>query len=268
MDRLRVAALQMPHGATWDANAATARSMLSRARDAGADLALLPEYWFATGPPPADPAPLGRALRAFYEEASHASGLAVAGNLLEPGPAGTLNRGVVYDAGRPLLEQEKAHPMPREAASGVVGGDAWRVAPVRGVETGMLVCADVLYPEAARILQVMGARLLLNPVMSPWRAVDNTREAREAIFIARAYDAGAFLVKAGGFRRAGADGQGGIAGRSLVTAPWGALAHYRDDFEEEVLVADLDFARLDEFRKHQATFPARRPSAYQELVRG
>lgn len=260
---LRVAALQMPHGPTLEGNLAKAREMIGAARDAGAQLAVLPEYWFATGPPTPE---VGPTLRAFY--AAESRGLAIAGNLLEPASGGMLNRGVAYDGGRSLLEQEKAHPMPREAAAGVVGGDAWRVAPVRGVEAGLLVCADVLYPEAARILQVLGARLLLNPVMSPWRAVDDTREAREAVFVARAYDGGAFLVKAAGFRKPGPDGSGGIAGRSLITAPWGVLAHYRDEFAEEILLADLDLARLDAFRQHQGTFPARRPSAYQKLVGG
>lgn len=262
---MRVAALQMPHGPTLEGNLATARTMVARAHAAGADLALLPEYWFATGPPPRDASDLARALRAFYAEASR--DLALAGNLLEPAPGGgTRNVGVVYEAGREVLAQPKAHPMPREAAAGVVGGDAWRVAPVRGVETGMLVCADVLYPEASRLLQLGGARLLLNPVMSPWRAVDDTREARDAVFVARAYDAGAFLVKAAGFRRPDARGEGGVAGRSLLTAPWGVLARYRDEFAEELLVADLDLARLDAFRRHKAAFPARRPEAYHGLV--
>jgi N-carbamoylputrescine amidase len=122
------------------------------------------------------------------------------------------------------------------------------------------VCADVLYPEAARILALQGAEILINPVLSPFREVDNTKEARDAIFIARAYDSGAFVLKAGGFRR------GAIAGRSLVAAPWGLVARYADDFAEALLVADLDFERLHDFRKHQASFPARRPEAYEGLL--
>ena len=254
MDILRVAALQMPHGPTLEGNLAKARSMVAQAREAGATLALLPEYWFATFAGPVEPAPL----RAFFADASR--DIIVAGNLIEGGR----NLGVVYERGAPLLEQPKIHPMPREAANGIVGGETWRVAPVAGVPTGMLVCADVLYPEAARIVQLLGAQLLLNPVMSPYREADDTKEARDAIFVARAYDAGAFLVKAGGFRR----GEPAVAGRSLVTAPWGVLARYQNELAEEVLVVDLDLARLDRFRRHQATFPARRPSTYQELVRG
>src|SRR5439155_21630666 len=146
-----------------------------------------------------------------------------AGNLLEVADGKLRNVGVVYDRGAVALEQLKIHPMPREAAAGVVGGDGLRAATVLGRPTGMLVCADVLYPEAARVLSLQGAEVLLNPVMSPYREVDNTKAARDAIFIARAYDSGPFVLKAGGFRRPDANGSG-IAGRSLVAAAWGILA--------------------------------------------
>lgn len=261
MDRLKAALVQMRHGESLDANLANARVWLERASDAGTDVALLPEYWSAVFPSTPD-AMAGDAtrVRAFLADASRELGLVVGANILER-LGGTLwNVGVAYEDGRPALEQPKVHPMAREVASGVSAGDGFQVGYVRGRATGMLVCADVLYPEAARILSLQGAQMLLNPVMSPWREADDTREAREALFVARAYDSAAFVLKAGGFRR-GPD-LPVVAGRSLAAAPWGVLAKARSEFEEELLLVDLDFARLARHREHQALFPPRRPQAY------
>lgn len=258
MDTLRVAALQMPHGATLDANLATARAMIGAAADAGAQLALLPEYFFATfARPPTTEA--SAEVRAFFRAESR--GVVLAGNVIEP----PHNVGVVYAEGAPRLEQRKVHPMPREAAAGVEGGTSLRAADVAGRRLGVLVCADILYPEASRVLSLQGAQLLLNPVMSPWREEDDGREARVAVYVARAYDAGAFVVKAAGFRPPSREGPV-IAGRSLVTAPWGVLARAKDEFAQELLLADLDFERLRAFGERQKAFPPRRPEAYKDLL--
>lgn len=264
---MRVALVQMEHGDALDANLARARSLVERARDAGAALALLPEYFFSTfRAPPSELASDAPRVRAMLADASRDLGILVAANVIERRDEGVLNVGVVYDRGASVLEQPKLHPMPREAAAGVAGGARLAAGDAGGRRVGMLVCADILYPEAARVLQLQGAEVLLNPVMSPWRAVDDTKSARDAVFVARAYDAGAFVLKAGGFRAPRGDPPMGVAGRSLAAAPWGLLARYRDDFAEEVLLADLDFDRLAEFRKHQATFPPRRPDAYEGLL--
>lgn len=251
----------MEHGPTFEGNLARAADRLDAARAGGAQLVLLPEYFFveATDEPEAAAQRAFR-LRRFFEEESARTGLSVGGNLVERRPEGLVNLGVVAERGRIVLEQVKVHPMPREAAGGIVPGPRFGVGQVAGRATGLLVCADVLYPEAARVLALQGAEVLLNPVMSPWRESDMTKDARDALFVARAYDAGAFLLKAGGWRR------NAIAGRSLVTAPWGVLARYRDDFEETLLFADLDFEKLRAFRKGQQGFPPRQPGAYRDLL--
>lgn len=273
MDTLRACVVQMAHGDTLEDNLRHARALLAEARDGGARLALLPEYFFSVpGGSPTESAPWAAALRGFFEETSRDLGLLVAGNLIERQGERVWNLGVAYEGGRAVLEQPKVHPMPREAASGVSAGERLRAQQAGGHPMGMLVCADILYPEAARVLALQGAEILLNPVMSPYREEDSGKSAREAIFVARAYDSGAFVLKAGGFRRPGSATGGplgpprAIAGRSLVAAPWGILARYRDDFTEELLFADLDFARLRQFRKAQLEFPARQPAAYRDLL--
>lgn len=263
---MRVAAIQMEHGASLDANLAGAERLCREAATGGAELVLLPEYWFAPMPrdePPAGPAeaaPFAEKIRAASASWSRELDIVVAANVIEPRPEGYANVGAVYAGGRLALEQDKVHPMPREAAAGVAGGMALRASDIGGHRIGMLVCADILYPEASRVLALQHADILLNPVMSPWRAEDDGREARTAMYVARAYDAGAFVLKSAGFL------EGRIAGRSLVTAPWGVLAKADDEFREGIVAAQLDFARLHKFREKQAQFPARRPEAYHGLL--
>jgi nitrilase len=259
---LRVACIQSRHGPDWPANEATLSRLLREAADRGARLAVLPEYAWASMPSEAragedpDLPPRAEQVRAFLARESRDLGLAVAGNVIEGGR----NVGVAYDGGRSVLEQAKLHPMPREASRGIVGVDAFGVAPVLGRTMAMVVCADVLFPEVARLAQLLDAEVLINPVLSAFEEEDPTREARQALYVARAYDARAFVVKAGGFLPRV------IVGRSLVAAPWGIVARQRDEWGEEALVADLDFAKLDAFRKHQERFPPRRPSAYRPLA--
>ena len=251
----------MPHGASLEENLDHAASLVARAAGEGARLVLLPEYFFAVlpgGPPAA--APAATRIRRMMQDASRAHGVVVAANVIEARGPAFANVGLAYASGRLVLEQDKVHPMPREAAAGVVGGAQLRAAEVDGRRMGMLVCADILYPEAAQVLALQDADVLLNPVMSPWRADDDGREARVAMYVARAYDARAFVLKAAGYK------EGAIAGRSLVTAPWGVLARAKADFGEELLFADLDFARLAAFREKQKAFPARRPDAYRDLL--
>lgn len=265
MARLRVAAVQMEHGSDLAANLRRARAHLDASRDEGVRLALLPEYFAGTRGPggPVAEAEHTDTIRGFLADASRDLSMAVVANVVERRDGLAYNVGVAYDGGRAVALQDKVHPMPREAESGITPGRALRASDIAGVPTGLLVCADILYPEAARILALQGAQLLLNPVMSSYREVDPTKEAREMLYVARAYDAGAFVIKAGGFARGGPSP---IAGRSLITAPWGMLARYKDDFSEQLLVADLDFDLLGRFREGQARFPERNTGAYGDLL--
>jgi len=271
----RVAVGQFGHDADFHVTCDRFVEVAQAAVAAGAGLVVMPEYWFGTFQgAPADAMILAEHVAATYEEVSRQLDIMIAGNIVEPGQDGVpRNVGVVYQHGARMLAQDKMHPMPREAKSGIVGGLSLRATDVAGRRLGMLVCADILYPEAARVLELQGADLLLNPVMSPYSEHDLTGSARDSLYIARAYDSRAFVIKAAGYLRPGLiqrpdGGEFAIAGRSLIAAPWGLLARYQDHFGHQVLVADLDWERLAAFRAHQSGFPPRRPDAYGELTSG
>lgn len=263
--KLRVASLQTRHGESVEATLAGVRPLADRAAAEGARILLLPEYfWVPDRPerPSAPPTQHALAVRAFLAETSHDLRATLVSNVLEERPQGAVNVGVAYAAGRLVGEQVKLHPMPGEEAWKLLRGDAVATFPVEGVPAGLLVCADILYPEVSRILSLKGAELLLNPVMSPFHEIDPTKDARAALYIARAYDAGAFVMKSGGFAPVSRK----AVGRSLIAAPWGMLAQAGSEWEEDVIFADLDFETLRAFRATHRGLAARSPHAYRDLL--
>ena len=142
---------------------------------------------------------------------------------------------------------------------------------------GVLVCWDQWYPEAARLMALAGAELLLYPTAIGWdpRDVDAERERqREAwITVQRAHAVAngiAVLVANRIGHEEDPSGQGaGIDfwGSSFVAGPQGefiALAGVRD---ECVLRATLDRSRSEDVRRIWPFLRDRRIDAYHDLVR-
>lgn len=264
---LGTACVQMEHAGSLADALDRADALVAEAADRGADLVLLPEYWFVprgermTVETAAD---FGK-VPGFLQEASERHDVALAGNAPHLDGRDLRNACFVYDDGDEVLVQPKLHPMPREEEQGVAAASGLDVAEVRGATLGVAVCADILYPEVPRILSLRGADVILCPVMSPYRGPDDedrTRSAREALFVGRAYDASAYVLKAGGFT----DPDDGVVGRSLVTAPWGTLARYEDQWSQEILAADLDLEPVREHREGRVSLERRAPWAYRALV--
>lgn len=276
MTTVRAAVVQMRHRATISDALTAAARLAVEAASAGAEIVLLPEYFFAPvaagaqeGPPPAErQAEHAEDVRAALRDASADAGAAVAGTVIERREGVFLNTLYVYDSGHLVGDQPKVHPMPREAEVGIAGTDRLEPFKLRGTIGGGLVCADIFYPEAARVLSLRGAEILLNPVMSPYYTPDPTKDARESVYVARAWDSAAFVLKAGGFTSAVPDRGPAVVGRSIIAAPWGLVAKYRDEFGEEIVAADLDLDKLRAFRTGHRGFQARVPKAYDFLFRG
>lgn len=261
---LRAACLQMALQPGFLENVQRAGALAQQAKERGAQLALLPEYWFlpATDERISGASPEFRGAAAALQDISREVGMALAGNVVEPHQQGFLNKLLVFDSGALVAEQAKLHPMPTEERWGVKPWRGMEVKSWHGAAVGSLVCADVLHPEAARILAIRGAEIVLVPVMSYLKPRDETKEVRKAMFLARAYDNACFVLKAGSVARL-AGGQ--LVGRSLIASPWAMLAEAKDELSEEILLADLDIARLREERKRSLSLDRRHPEAYSPL---
>jgi N-carbamoylputrescine amidase len=141
---------------------------------------------------------------------------------------------------------------------------------------GVLVCWDQWYPEAARLMALRGAEVLLYPTAIGWDPQDapdereRQREAWTTVQRAHAIANGLPLLAA---NRVGYEpdpsGQSGGAefwGSSFVCGPQGEMLG-RASGDPEVLVADLDLGRCEAVRRIWPFLRDRRIDAYDALLR-
>ncbi len=141
---------------------------------------------------------------------------------------------------------------------------------------GLLVCWDQWYPEAARLMALAGADLLLYPTAIGWDRTDDPEEQSRQldawITVQRAHAVAnglpVLVANRTGFEP-GPDGNGGIDfwGNSFVCGPQGEYLARADRDREETLVVDLDMARSEEVRRIWPYLRDRRVDAYQDLTK-
>jgi N-carbamoylputrescine amidase len=274
---LRIALLQLA-GSGYDRAASLDRGLAAcrRAAAAGADLALFPELW-STGYSFSD-GELGRwRAQAIARDdpwvVAHADlaeelGMAIAATYLERSPVGPRNAVTLFDGrGREALSYAKVHTcsfdLPEQA---LAPGTAFPVARletrVGPVAVGAMICFDREFPEAARVLSLAGAELLLVPNACELEA-NRLGQVR-----ARAFE----NMVAVAVTNYGAPQENG---HSTVVDPiaFDAEGRSRDTrvFEagaaEEVCVVRLDLDELREWRRREVWGNrCRRPETYGALV--
>lgn len=142
---------------------------------------------------------------------------------------------------------------------------------------GLLVCWDQWFPEAARLMSLAGAELLLYPTAIGWDSRDTDDEQarqRDAwITIQRAHGvANGLPVLAGNRVGHEPDPTGSTPGidfwgSSFVAGPQGEILALASTDEEQVLIADVDKARTENVRRIWPYLRDRRVDAYQDLLR-
>jgi beta-ureidopropionase len=131
-----------------------------------------------------------------------------------------------------------------------------------GVSVGILICYDRHFPEAARALALAGAQVIVIPTATS----GNSRALWEIELRGHAV---ANLCFVGGVNRVGLESGGGPAhwyGSSLWVGPEGETLCQAGDTGEQVLIADLDLARLSRLRADWGFYRDRRPDLYQSLA--
>ncbi|QDT17943.1 nitrilase-related carbon-nitrogen hydrolase [Alienimonas californiensis] len=245
------------------ANAAKIAQFAAEAQAARCEVLFLPEL--ATTGYAADAATAGAGAEAeAVRNAAGEHGIAVVCGWAEQAGETLHNSLTVVDAaGEPVAGYRKLFLFD--------GAGAWEpgtfkpgtehvVAEFAGRRWGLSICYDLRFPELYRVLADRGATALVN--CSAW---PNVRwQHWDLLTRARAVENQAFFI---GVNRCGTDPQnsGGpltMAGRSRVVAPTGELLVEAGPDEEELLIADLDFAAVDAFRQLLPALPARRPELY------
>ncbi|HVT34713.1 MAG TPA: carbon-nitrogen hydrolase, partial [Nevskiaceae bacterium] len=140
---------------------------------------------------------------------------------------------------------------------------------------GVLVCWDQWYPEAARLMALAGADLLLYPTAIGWNPTDaadeQTRQRDAWVTIQRAHAVAnglpVLVANRVGFepdpsgQTVGAE----FWGHSFIAGPQGEFIIKAGD-KADVLVADVDLARSENVRRWWPFLRDRRIDAYDDLL--
>ena len=140
---------------------------------------------------------------------------------------------------------------------------------------GVLVCWDQWFPEAARLMTMAGAELLIYPTAIGWDPRDDKDEQirqRDAWIISQRAHAVANGVPVISVNRVGheADPSGqseGIQfwGNSFVAGPQGEMLIHADEQEEQTLTVEIDQARSESVRRIWPYLRDRRIDHYGDL---
>lgn len=260
---MKVAVIQMVSSAVLDENLRQARRLLQSARDQGAELAVLPEYFCLIGQRDSDKLALKEtfgagAIQDFLATAARELGLWLVGGTL-PLAADTADRvfnSVLaydpqghcvarydkihlfrFDNGQEAYDESRVLQAGTKPSSFVLparDGHTWRI--------GLSVCYDLRFAELYRIYAAQGADLLLVPSAFTY----TTGQAHwEVLLRARAIENLAFVAAAA---------QGGTHtnarrtwGQSMLIDPWGSILAAQAQ-DPGVVCAELDAQQLTQRR--------------------
>lgn len=141
---------------------------------------------------------------------------------------------------------------------------------------GVLVCWDQWYPEAARLMALAGADLLIYPTAIGWESTDTDAEKarqREAwITVQRGHAIANGLpvvsVNRVGFEPDPSGATDGILfwGSSFVAGPQGEFIFRASEKEEETAIIEVDMNRSEQVRRWWPFLRDRRIDAYGDII--
>ncbi|MFX1511848.1 MAG: carbon-nitrogen hydrolase family protein [Promethearchaeota archaeon] len=240
-----VAAIQMQIGGSLNTNLERAREHVITAVGQGADFVCLPEY-FSYSPnlkTIQDIVDTYDKTRAILKDLSTQNNIClVGGSVLRLVNSNIYNSTLIYNSGQEIAAADKLHPTRGEKERGITPGTQETVFKAKGITCGVLVCADILFPQHLIPLRRSGIKLLFVPLVSPRRENDQTRKRRDSLFISRAFDLNAYVVKTGSIGMA--PGDRSVAGRSLIASPADIIVKAKSEEREEILIAELEVESL------------------------
>lgn len=142
---------------------------------------------------------------------------------------------------------------------------------------GVLVCWDQWYPEAARLMALKGAEILIYPTAIGWESSDAEDEKlrqRQAWMLSMRGHAVANGLPVVAVNRVGHEPDpsnvtGGIQfwGSSFVAGPQGELLHEAPSGEEQAAIVDVDFTRSEQVRRWWPFLRDRRIDQYANIIK-
>ncbi|MBM3789924.1 MAG: carbon-nitrogen hydrolase [Acidobacteria bacterium] len=285
--RAHIGLIQMACGENAGDNVAAALTHIREAARRGAQIVCLPELfkttYFCQTEDHANfalaeeiPGPTTETLGRLAGEL----GIVLVASLFERRAPGLYhNTAVVIDADGAILgKYRKMHipddPQYHEKFYFTPGDLGFRVWHTRFGKIAVLVCWDQWYPEAARIVALQGAQIILYPTAIGWLPPEKPDfgegqyAAWQTVQRGHAIANGIFVAAA---NRVGFEPSPGVGiefwGGSFICDPRGRVQEEAGKNEEAVLVGGCDFDEVDTVRTHWPFLRDRRLDAYSDLTR-
>jgi N-carbamoylputrescine amidase len=287
---ISVGLVQQACGASREANLQSSIDGIRQAAAGGATLVLLQElhatpYFCQTEDPAcfdlAEPVP-GASTERFGALAAEL-GIVIVISLFEKRAEGLYhNTAVALDAdGRIAGRYRKMHipddPGYYEKYYFTPGDLGFEPIDTAAGRLGVLVCWDQWYPEAARLMALSGAELLLYPTAIGWDMDDDAEERQRQqdawLTVQRGHAIAnslpVLVCNRTGHEADPAARSSGIRfwGGSAVIGPQGEILARAASDAAEVLVTEVDLGRGGELRRLWPWFRDRRVDAYQDLLK-
>jgi N-carbamoylputrescine amidase len=287
--RLTVALPQHAMGPQVDANLRCSLKLIDQAASKGAELIVLPELhaseYFCKFQDPALhelAEPLDGPTAQALASAARAHGVVIVGSLFERRAAGlSHNTAIVFDRdGSRAGIYRKMHipddPGYNEKFYFAPGDLGFEPITTSLGRLGVLVCWDQWYPEAARLMALAGAELLIYPTAIGYdpddapaeqaRQLDAWRTVQRGHAVANGLPVIACNRVGGEPDRSGAGRDANFWGHSFIAGPQGELLAEAGE-EAELLMADIDMERGEHVRRIWPFLRDRRIDAYEDLLK-
>lgn len=219
----------------------------------------------------------------FYADVARRAGVVLVTSLFERRAAGLYhNTAVVFEKDGSIAGKYRKMHIPDDPAyyekfyftPGDLGFEPIDTSVGR---LGVLVCWDQWYPEAARLMAMKGAEMLIYPTAIGWESSDSDAEKarqREAwITVQRGHAVANGLpvvtVNRVGLEPDPSGSTGGITfwGSSFVAGPQGEFLYKAPDDKEATAIVDIDMKRSENVRRWWPFLRDRRIDSYTEILR-
>lgn len=216
----------------------------------------------------------------FYGAAARDNGIVLVASLFEKRSAGLYhNTAVVFDSDGSIAGKYRKMHIPDdpgyyEKFYFTPGDLGFHPIDTSVGRLGVLVCWDQWYPEAARLMALQGAELLIYPTAIGYDAHDTAdeqqrqREAWQTVMRGHAVANGLPVVAV---NRVGWEEDDGshcqFWGTSFVCGPQGEYLFKAPDNEESTAIIDVDMERCEQVRRWWPFLRDRRIESYGDITR-
>ena len=186
------------------------------------------------------------------------------------------NSAVILEGGEKVGMYRKMHipddPAFYEKYYFTPGDLGFKAFDTRAGRIGTLICWDQWYPEGARLTALQGAQVLFYPTAIGWHPHEKAqygvaqRDAWKTIQRSHAIANGVYVAAV---NRVGHEGAPGLEfwGTSFIADPFGVVVAEASTDKEEIVIGEIDLARIEDVRRNWPFLRDRRIDAYGGLER-